>query len=49
MLQGKRAIVLGGSSGIGLAATNQLASEGAIRYRGQPQSTTRPGERAGWG
>src|SRR5437763_17188550 len=28
-LQGKRAIVLGGSSGIGLAATNQLASEGA--------------------
>ena len=29
-LQGKRAIVLGGSSGIGLAATNQLASEGAI-------------------
>ena len=27
-LQGKRAIVLGGSSGIGLAATNQLASEG---------------------
>ena len=29
MLQGKRAIVLGGSSGIGLAATNQLASEGA--------------------
>jgi NAD(P)-dependent dehydrogenase (short-subunit alcohol dehydrogenase family) len=30
MLQGKRAIVLGGSSGIGLATTNQLASEGAI-------------------
>jgi NAD(P)-dependent dehydrogenase (short-subunit alcohol dehydrogenase family) len=30
ILQGKRAIVLGGSSGIGLAATNQLASEGAI-------------------
>jgi NAD(P)-dependent dehydrogenase (short-subunit alcohol dehydrogenase family) len=29
-LQGKRAIVLGGSSGIGLAATNQLAGEGAI-------------------
>lgn len=29
-LQGKRAIVLGGSSGIGLATTNQLASEGAI-------------------
>ncbi|MGE3540650.1 MAG: SDR family NAD(P)-dependent oxidoreductase [Candidatus Tectimicrobiota bacterium] len=28
MLQGKRAIVLGGSSGIGLATTNQLASEG---------------------
>ena len=27
-LQGKRAIVLGGTSGIGLAATNQLASEG---------------------
>src|SRR5262249_7291446 len=26
-LQGQRAIVLGGSSGIGLAATNQLASE----------------------
>jgi len=30
MLQGKRAIVLGGSSGIGLATTNQLASEGAL-------------------
>lgn len=30
ILQGKRAIVLGGSSGIGLATTNQLASEGAI-------------------
>ena len=27
-LQGKRAIALGGTSGIGLAATNQLASEG---------------------
>jgi NAD(P)-dependent dehydrogenase (short-subunit alcohol dehydrogenase family) len=27
-LHGKRAIVLGGSSGIGLATTNQLASEG---------------------
>ena len=30
MLQGKRAIVLGCSSGIGLATTNQLAREGAI-------------------
>ncbi len=28
MPQGKRAIVLGGTAGIDLAATNQLASEG---------------------
>ncbi len=28
-LKGKKALVLGGSSGIGLAATNQLAGEGA--------------------
>ena len=39
MLQGKRAIVLGGSSGIGLAATNQLASAGVsvVAASRQPQ------------
>jgi NAD(P)-dependent dehydrogenase (short-subunit alcohol dehydrogenase family) len=31
ILQGKRAIVLGGTSGIGLAATNQLASGRCFR------------------
>ena len=38
-LQGKRAIVLGGTSGIGLAATNQLASEGVsvVAASRQPQ------------
>lgn len=38
-LQGKRAIVLGGSSGIGLATSNQLASEGAtvVAVSRQPQ------------
>ena len=30
LLQGKRALVLGGSAGIGLAATKQLASAGAL-------------------
>ena len=45
-LQGKRAIVLGGSSGIGLAATNQLASEGAtvIAASRQPQRAQRGGD-----
>jgi len=33
-LKGKKAIVLGGSSGIGLATTNQLAAEGAIVIAG---------------
>src|SRR5436309_11904179 len=48
MLQGKRAIVLGGSSGIGLAATNQLASEGvsviaASRHPQRAQQSVRAG------
>ena len=48
MLQGKRAIVLGGSSGIGLAATNQLASEGvsvvaASRHPHRAQQSVRAG------
>jgi len=48
MLQGKRAIVLGGSSGIGLAATNQLASEGvsviaASRHPQRAQGSVRAG------
>ena len=47
-LQGKRAIVLGGSSGIGLAATNQLASEGATviaasRHPHRAQESVRAG------
>src|SRR5262249_35593748 len=47
-LQGKRAIVLGGSSGIGLAATNQLASEGvaviaASRQPHRAQQSVRAG------
>ena len=45
---GKRAIVLGGTSGIGLAATNQLASEGvsviaASRQPQRAQGSVRPG------
>ena len=48
MLQGKRAIVLGGTSGIGLAATNQLASEGvsviaASRHPQRAQGSVRAG------
>jgi NAD(P)-dependent dehydrogenase (short-subunit alcohol dehydrogenase family) len=47
-LQGKRAIVLGGTSGIGLAATNQLASEGvsvvaASRHPQRAQQSVRAG------
>jgi NAD(P)-dependent dehydrogenase (short-subunit alcohol dehydrogenase family) len=47
-LQGKRAIVLGGSSGIGLATTNQLASEGvsviaASRHPQRAQQSVRAG------
>ncbi len=47
-LQGKRAIVLGGSSGIGLAATNQLVSEGvaviaASRHPQRAQQSVRAG------
>src|SRR5438132_13957013 len=47
-LEGKRAIVLGGSSGIGLAATNQLASEGvsviaASRHPQRAQQSVRAG------
>ena len=48
-LQGKRAIVLGGSSGIGLAATNQLASEGATVIAASRQPQRAQGERAGRG
>src|SRR5262249_57239504 len=48
ILQGKRAIVLGGTSGIGLAATNQLASEGvsvvaASRHPHRAQQSVRAG------
>lgn len=41
-LKNKKAIVLGGSSGIGLAATNQLAAEGAsvIAVSRNPQRAT---------
>lgn len=44
-IQGKKALVFGGTSGIGLAATNQLASRGAtvVAFSRDPSKAGKPG------